>query len=435
MIHRLLMFSLCIAAIACSPKLKTVSISPQSMQVVTLDEATYSIGRCEPSICIDPKNTKNIVAGSILDNFYASQDGGMTWSKSKLKSSHGVYGDPVLRMDGKGNAYFAHLVNPTGRAYQDEEFLNKIVVQRSSDMGKTWNDGTYPAVDTIKDHDKQWLYVSDNSDDILMTWTEFDVYGSKDKKDKSRILFSKSTDQAETWTDAVAINDIEGDCIDDDYTTEGALPILLPDGDILVTWSFDDKIWLDRSSDGGKTWGQDKVIVDQPGGWSFDIPQIGRCNGMPILDYDRSNGPHSGTIYMNWGDQRNGATDTDIWLLKSTDNGHTWSKPIRVNNDAPGKHQFFSWMDVDPVTGYVYVVFYDRRAYDDAQTDVYLAYSTDGGESFENVKISKEPFTPNRNVFFGDYNDISAHNGMVRPVWTTLNGATLSVKTALLELR
>ena len=139
-------------------------------------------------------------------------------------------------------------------------------------------------------------------------------------------------------------------------------------------------------------------------------------------------------MYLNWSDQRNGENDTDIWLAKSTDNGDTWSEAIRVNNDGPGKHQFFSWMDVDPSTGYIYVVFYDRRAYGDAQTDVYLAYSTNGGQTFTNQIISEKPFTPNAQVFFGDYNDISAVNGRVRPIWTVANGGSLSVHTALIEM-
>ena len=34
-----------------------------------------------------------------------------------------------------------------------------------------------------------------------------------------------------------------------------------------------------------------------------------------------------------------------------------------MNNDPPGKQQFFTWMAIDQSNGYLYVVFYDRRAY------------------------------------------------------------------------
>lgn len=401
---------------------------------VVIHEEAFSVGPCEPTICISPNDPNIIAAGSVLDNFYISKDGGTSWTNSKLTSSHGVYGDPVIRMDYQDNIYYSHLVNPKNRAYQSEEFLNKILVQRSSDYGATWTDGTYPEVDTLKDHDKQWLFIPDNSNEVVMTWTEFDKYNSNDPADKSRILFSKSVDGADTWTPAVAISDYEGNCLDNDQTTEGALPLKIDNGTYLVSWSYDNQIWLDKSTDGGVTWGQDIVVSDQPGGWTYDIPGIGRCNGMPIIDNDRSNGPYAGNIYINWSDQRNGVEDTDIWLAKSTDNGANWSSPIRVNNDEAGKQQFFTWMDIDPSTGYIYCVFYDRREHDDISTDVYLAYSTDGGETFKNIKINENSFTPNTLVFFGDYNDISVKNGIVRPIWTQVDLAKLSVHTALIDM-
>lgn len=113
--------------------------------------------------------------------------------------------------------------------------------------------------------------------------------------------------------------------------------------------------------------------------------------------------------------------------------GETWSDPIRVNDDAPGRHQFFTWMTIDQVTGHLYTVFYDRRNYDDWRTDVYMAVSRDGGQSWKNVRISEAPFVPSETIFFGDYNNITAHNGIVRPVWTRHEEGRLSIWTALIN--
>jgi hypothetical protein len=145
-------------------------------------------------------------------------------------------------------------------------------------------------------------------------------------------------------------------------------------------------------------------------------------------------GPHRGRIYVNWSDQRNG--DADVFLIYSDDRGATWSPRIRVNDDPLGNglDQFFTWMDVDPVTGSVYVVFYDRRDHpDDLTTDVYMAYSDDGGAHFTNEKISSTSFVPRSSVFFGDYIGVSAFAGRVRPLWMRLDGTTLSVWTALID--
>jgi hypothetical protein len=120
-------------------------------------------------------------------------------------------------------------------------------------------------------------------------------------------------------------------------------------------------------------------------------------------------------------------------MIRSKDQGTTWSEPLRVNNDLPGKHQFFTWMDVDPVTGYIYIVFYDRRNHEGNETDVYLAVSKDGGNTFENMEISRYAFTPSERVFFGDYNNISAYDGIVRPIWTHYENKKLSIRTALVE--
>lgn len=150
---------------------------------------------------------------------------------------------------------------------------------------------------------------------------------------------------------------------------------------------------------------------------------------MPITAYDNN----SGNIYVNWADQSNGADDTDIWLIKSSDGATTWSERIRVNDDAPGKHQFFTWMAVDQSSGFIYCVIYDIRNYNDTKTDVYLAMSKDGGATFENRKISENPFEPSEDVFFGDYNNISAVNGVVRPIWTRNDSGKLSICTAIVN--
>ena len=90
-------------------------------------------------------------------------------------------------------------------------------------------------------------------------------------------------------------------------------------------------------------------------------------------------------------------------------------------------------MTVDQTTGYVYFVFYDRRNYSDNNTDVYMARSTDGCSTFTNFVVSQSPFLPGSSTFFGDYNNVTAANGHVRPIWTRLVGGTLSVWTALVE--
>ena len=422
---------------SCAKRIAPLKISNQIVNI-QIDKAVEgdSYGPCEPSIAVSPTNPDNMVAGAILNRVYYSHDAGLTWQKKVLKSStHGVFGDPVIVADYKDNFYYAHLSDPSGEGWSDDRLLDRIVIQRSSDIGQTWNDGSSTEIRHPKDQDKQWLAVDPTSGDLYITWTEFDVYGSEKPTDNSRILFSKSTDMADSWSAPIAINERDGDCLDGDNTVEGAVPAVGPNGEVYVAWSGHKLIYFDRSLDGGESWWKnDRIISKQFSGWDLDVNGISRTNGMPITKVDISQSKYKGRVYVNWADARTDG-DQDIWLSFSDDRGSNWSKPIRVNDDKTNRDQFFTWMDIDQTNGNIYVVFYDRRAYDDLRTDVYLAYSNDGGKSFTNKKISQTPFTPSSQVFFGDYNNISCHGGIVRPIWTRYDQGKLSVWTAIINVK
>ena len=381
----------------------------------------------EPSIAIDYNNTNTLLAGSNINNYYISNDGGLTWSENIISSSLGVWGDPAMLIDDNGSFYFFHLANGTN-------FIDRIICQKSIDNGVSWSDGTYFGLNGDKDQDKEWIALDRNNGNIYALWTEFDFYGSTNSFKKTRILFTKSTDSGNTWSSPIKINEVNGDCVDSSNTVEGAVPAIGPNGEIYTAWAGPDGIIFDKSVSYGLVWSPTDVIVDPlPTGWDFNVPGLDRCNGLPITKCDISGGNYNGTIYVNWSDQRNGNDDTDIWLKKSTDGGDTWSNLIRVNNDPVGTHQFLSWMDIDQTNGNIYIVYYSRENYNDNRTDVYLAYSTNGGDTFENVKISETPFVPNPNVFFGDYTNIAAHNGVIRPIWSRMDNSATSIWTAIVN--
>ncbi|MGB9664993.1 MAG: T9SS type A sorting domain-containing protein [Ignavibacteria bacterium] len=388
----------------------------------------------ETSIAINPLDSLNLVAGANIRYYYYSTNGGYTWTQGNLTSPLGVWGDPCVVFDLNGHCYFGHLSNPSSGGY----WIDRIVVQKSTNKGMSWSSGVGIGYNPpSRNQDKEWLAVdwtnSPHRNNIYMAWTEFDSYGSSNPQDSSRILFSRTTDGGATWSAPVRVSDKGGDCIDEDNTVEGAVPAVGPNGEIYLAWAGPLGLVFDKSTDGGLTWGVDKIITSIPGGWDFNVPGIYRCNGLPITACDISNSPYRGTIYVNWSDQRNGTNNTDIFLVKSTDGGNTWSQPKRVNQDNTQTHQFFTWMTIDPATGYLYFVYYDRRNYNDNQTDVYLARSTDGGETFTEFKISQSPFTPTSSIFFGDYTGITALNGKVYPIWTRLENNQRSVWVAIFQ--
>jgi hypothetical protein len=386
----------------------------------------------EVSISINPANPQNIVVGSNIYYYYFSFDGGKTWERQVLSSSFGVWGDPCLVFDLKGNLYFGHLSNPSSGYW-----IDRIVVQKSIDGGISWDDGKDIGFVSPKQQDKEWLAIdytnSPFQNNIYNVWTEFDHYGTSAPEDSTRILFSKSSDAGGSWSNPLKISDLSGDCVDGSYSVMGAMPAVGPNGEIYATWGGPLGIMFDKSTDGGKNFGTDKLVNTQPGGMAYDVPGINRTYGMPSIASDISKSKYRGNIYITWADQRNGTDNTDVFCGKSTDNGETWSEAKKVNDDTTKRHQFLPWMTVDPLTGNIYVLFYDRRNTQGDTTDVYIAKSYDGGKTFINEKISGSSFTPYSNVFFGDYIGITALNGMVRPVWGRMDDGIQSIWTAMID--
>lgn len=421
---------ICFTAFAQAPK-----------NVVIFEKTTVgAYAPCEPSIAINPSNPSEMVAGAVLNYVATSKDSGKTWQTDQLTSRYGVFGDPCITADHKGRFYYFHLSDPSGLGWSDSSILDRIVCQRTNGIDKKWNKGFAPAPNGTKDQDKEWVAVHPTKGYLVMTWTEFDKYGATEESCKSRILMAISKD-GKKWTSTYTISETEGNCIDESETVEGATPAFSSDDQLYVSWSVNGDIKfvkIDMSHwDFGKrghfSLGKEQTVVKGGANWAFEIPGIGRANGMPVTMCDASGGPNNGTIYINWADQRNGEDNTDIWMISSKDEGKTWSEKVRVNNDKAGSHQFFTWAAIDQSNGNIYTVFYDRRNHADNANDVYLAISADGGKTFENQIISESPFTVPEGVFFGDYNNISAVNGVIRPIWTSVKDGKLVVMTALVR--
>ena len=84
--------------------------------------------------------------------------------------------------------------------YKKTSHLDRIVCQKAIEIDKNFNNGTAPEPNGTKVQDKHWIVINPQTDEIYMTWTQFDAYDSVDPKDSSIIVFSKSSDDGNTWT-------------------------------------------------------------------------------------------------------------------------------------------------------------------------------------------------------------------------------------------
>jgi hypothetical protein len=386
----------------------------------------------EVSVAINPKNPNQIIGTSffrskrgITNARYISENGGKTWKESlAYNPENRTQGDDAVTISKNGTIYHSYISFSGLRTKRPKNATNGIFITKSKNFGKSW-EKPVPVVDhlntVIPFEDKPWL-ITDNTDsefenNLYISWTRFDKYNSADPSDSTQIVFSRSVDGGKSFEMPFRISDAGGDCLDGDNTVEGAVPSVGKNGEVYVIWSGPKGMMFDKSLDGGITFGKDRKITDIPGGWDIDIEGISRHNGMPVNKVDLSDGKYSGSIYVNWIDERNG--DPDVFVAYSRNNGETWSKPIRVNKDKVrnGKAQFFTWMAVDPIDGSVNIVFYDRRHSDNTSTKLILARSEDGGQSFTEYPITLNSFECNKNVFFGDYLGIDAYDGRVVPIF------------------
>jgi len=405
-----------------------------------------AINPVESSVSIDPGNRDRIVAVSYQTGFaqaprttgyiYVSHDGGRTWRNERAANPLGrTQGDDVVTFAGPGIALHTYISFVGIRTPRPARAENGIFVTRSNDAGVTWSNPV-AAVDhantVLPFEDKPWMAAS--GDTVYLAWTRFDEYGVKDPNCRTHIVVAKSADGAKSFAMPRPISDSPGDCVDSDNTVEGAVPAIGVDGRVHVVWAGPKGLVHDSSKD-GLEWGADKVIDSMPGGWDIPIPGITRHNGMPVTAIDTSNRASRGALYVNWIDTRNG--DPDVFVMRSRDNGATWSAPVRVNDDPVknGAVQFFTWMAVDPSDGSVNVLFYDRRGRKGTMSGLTLARSTDGGHTFANYPVSIPDFEVTDKITFGDYLGVDAKAGRVAGVFPHVQGGKVILSAAVFDFR
>ena len=364
--------------------------------------ASNGAGLSEVSIDVNPTNPLNqVVVGhapnlATMNTFYTT-DGGATWTLVALGNAQdGLTStfrfDPTVAFDDDGRLYVGYgvkVATPDRRA---------VVVATSTDGGQTYSQFT--VISTTNDigglpgNDKWHLAtgpdpVTPAQQNVYIAWTQNVTESGTDQ----RIVVSRSTDGGTTFSAPLIINDasIAG-------TSAGNLfadPAVGPNGEVYVSWSSlnANLTRVDRSLDGGLTWGTDSQVTAVNVPFALSIPpqpDRGISPG-PTLDTDRSGGPNDGRLYITYTDRAaSGGADTNIFVRSSTNGGATWSAPIRVNDDTGTSSQFLPWLDVDQVTGTVGVVWYDAR--NDAsnkKVQTFMAASFDGGASFQaNIQVA-----------------------------------------------
>src|SRR6476659_5188766 len=173
------------------------------------------------------------------------------------------------------------------------------------------------------------------------------------------------------------------------------------------------------------------------GGFDFIPAQSGRSiDAEAGLVWDATGGPFNDRAYLIYTEEPvNESNDTEIYLRTSTDNGATWSAPVRVNDDplGPIRSQFLPYITLDRTSGTVAAGWHDARndngvpgsggtnAIPNDDAEYYASYSTNGGVTWAaNTRLSggfSNAADAGAPVDYGDYVGQSASGGVFRAVW------------------
>jgi hypothetical protein len=292
-----------------------------------------------------------------------STDGGKTFTEifPFENGSHGTnYGDPLIVYNAKLGKFFGgDLVTGCGGF--------GLGLWSSTD-GKNWTTGACAHNGSDDDRPSMWVDNEPTSGTygrMYVSWNNFAVGCGA-----GGCLFVTYSDDGNTWTSGTQLN--TGTFLRNVQITgspRGAKPV--GKNSTVFVASMDEggggnatrQNIMFSSANGGKTWTQVTMgsrfnpVGDQSCGYFYQVNPIIRHMGWG----EPAVGP-KGVVHYDYAGAGTNGDHGDIFYQRSTDNGKTWSKPIKLNTDKDAANKT-QWMPSLSATsdGYVTASWYDRR--------------------------------------------------------------------------
>jgi hypothetical protein len=424
-----------------------------------------------------------------------SHDGGVTWSKTWPAFSNCAGGtaangggyerssDPWLSWSPSGpNGTFGTL-HAISLSFDRSTAHNAVLVSRSLNGGDTWsspitlkedNSNSGPLANLFNDKESITADPVDPSN-VYAVWDRIESPNNNPLTPpqayahalafRGPAWFARSTNNGASWEPARKIFAPKASRTQ----TIGNQIVVLPDGtlvdgftDIQFSNGHDihkgDNAAVIFSSDQGTTWSSNATIIANMGDTGVRDPDPVNCPGdntpstpcllvrtgdiIPDFAVDYSGGATNGYMYAVWQTHAiatvlGNPVDDTILLSRSTDGGHHWSTPVKVNHTTSGKQAFTASVQVAS-SGDVAVTYYDFRndALNDAalSTDYWVVHchaatsdcsqaSSWGDES----RLTPAPFDMRSapyalGYFVGDYEGLDNFGTTFTPFFVQANG-------------
>ena len=356
---------------------------------------------------------------------HVSRNGGLSWALATQPSTPadwpgcgfavtGPLADLAFAAD--GTLYYAF------SAFQPSTYQQRIYLARSSDLGLTWDTTALPRIGpdptrrefgadsmpsiVVDRNNPSLVYVSWWSNNGIWNMPESITGASSsiwcrlvDNRALARPWIAVSRDGGNTFSDPVDMAPGIGHCTTEPYLTQGV------DGSIMAVFGEATRtlqegqappahVYFSVSRDEGETFIVTPVHTQSAPADGRSSTSTSDWLSAPSPGVD----PETGDIYVTWEEMGQGVPR--ILFSRSTDDGATWSQPVKVNDGDPKRDWDFAdqmpTLGVAP-DGRIDVVWYDYRndpSFKEGDTrngfqDVYYAFSTDGGETWsENRRLN-----------------------------------------------
>jgi hypothetical protein len=327
-----------------------------------------------------------------VSGYSYSADGGLTWTDGGQLPTfnqpfEGVFGDPDVKTwtDGGGQRYFFY-----SSLYTNAGGNSSLCLHVSTDGGATWSTPREVTTATSASDfpDKEFMDVDPETGRIFISWTNFGA--------GTTMRVTYSDDQGLTWNGPTVFAS----------SGQGSIPRAMGNGspNVYIAWLSSGTIQFVRSTDNGVTWSAPTAIVS---GLGTPLNPFGsdRIHGFPSMAIDHT----TGNVYVVYA-ARNLAPDfSEIYFIRSTDGGLTFSNPITINA-LPGsdRAQYFPWVSVNEDDGRIDAIWYDQILGTGTSdiTDVFHTHSYDGGLTW----VCPTPLTDTR--FHAEYGNTTSQPNM-----------------------